>query len=105
MPFGLCLPLIESLKNEKLETALAFLCLGWVVYLNAWSKRAFALYDADPIKLYEAWSQSRVHLNTDIMTKLAFLPGIGFIFDNWINRNDPNHQDDREIRANTENEN
>lgn len=102
LPFGLLISVFESIKNEKIEAAIAFLCLGWVIYLNAWSKKAFALYDAEQIKLYEAWSKSRVFLNTDIMTKLAFLPGIGFLFDNWINRNNPSHGDDREIKPTPE---
>ena len=101
LPFAICLPLIESFKNEKLEVIFFLIGIVWFLYLNAWSKRAYALYDEERTKLYEAWSKARVCLNTDIITKLAFLPVIGFVFDNWRNRNDPTHQDDREIRVNT----
>ncbi len=104
LPIGICLPLIESIKNEKIEMGIFVAITVWLAYLNAWVKRVYAIKCSETISVFGAWSKARVCLNTDIITKLAFLPGIGFVFDNWINRNNSSHQDDREIRVNTENE-
>lgn len=105
IPIGICLPLIESIKNEKLEMGVFIAIMLWLVYLNVWVKRVYAIKYSETISILGAWSKARVCLNTDIITKLAFIPGIGVVFDNWINRNNSSHQDDREIRVNTEKEN
>ena len=102
MPLSIAVPILENIKNDKITAVLALCCLVWIAYTNAWSKRAVAIYNSKRISWISAYSQSRVYLNTDIMTKLAFLPVIGFIFDNWINRNDPSHSDDREIKITEE---
>ena len=102
LPLSMFIPILESIKNEKITAVIGLCFLIWLAYVNAWSKRATSIYNSEKISWVSAWSKARVFLNTDIITKLAFLPGIGFMFDNWINKNNPSHGDDREIKTTNE---
>ncbi|MBN2703593.1 MAG: hypothetical protein JXR23_05205 [Pontiellaceae bacterium] len=104
IPFWVVVTVVESFKNEALFVGVAVCMLVWLAYANAWSKRAASILNSERISICEAWSKSRVFLNTDILTKLAFIPVIGCIFDSWINRNNPSHRDDREIKLEAEDE-
>ncbi len=102
LPLAGLIPLFDTIQNEQVTAVLGLGILAWLVYANAWSKRAVALYNAECMSWVSAYGQARVYLTADIMTKLAFLPVIGCIFDRWIHRNDPSHGDDREIKTTPE---
>ena len=102
LPIGMLVPFLESIENEMLIGLIAIIFITWYIYLKMWSKLAAQLYNSDSLYLLEAWSKARPLVNSDIIIKLSFLPIIGGFFDKWINRNNPNHGDDREIKINTE---
>ena len=102
VPIAALAPFLESIKNEALLGVIAIIFIAWYIYLNMWSKQAARLYNTETLYLLEAWSKARVIVNADIIIKLAYLPMVGGYFEKWINRNNPDYGDDREIKINTE---
>lgn len=101
MPMGALIPIVELSKRDDVFVLFMLFSFTWVVYLNAWAKKAILMQLEENIPMREAWPKSRIALNVDLMMKLAFLPLVGFVFQRWINRG----KDNREIRVDADDEN